>query len=63
MQVFLPDRFGIKGIRGRMQWFPGTVRDVDSGSRPGVGVDLDEPVNGVSDCYATRAELRRIKEG
>lgn len=27
---------------------------------PGVRVDLDKPVNGVTDCYATHAELRRI---
>ncbi len=55
----LPDNDGLKGYRGRMQWFPGTVREADTGSRPGVRVDLDYPVNGVSDCYATHAELRR----
>ena len=60
VKVCLPDHDGIKGRRGRMQWFTGTVRDVDSGSRPGVRVDLDESVNGVRDCYATHAELRRL---
>jgi hypothetical protein len=41
-------------------WFAGTVREVDPpGLRPGVRVDLDYPVNGVSDCYATHSELHR----
>jgi len=35
----------------------GTVRDIDSGSRSGVLVDLDEIVNGLQDCYATHGEL------
>jgi hypothetical protein len=59
VQVLLPDRGGLKGYRGRMCWFTGTVRDVDTGPCPGVRVDLDYPVSGVSDCYATHAELRR----
>jgi hypothetical protein len=57
--VRLPDRDGIKGLRGSMAWFSGTVRGVDPpGRRPGIVVDLDYPVNGVQDCYATHAELR-----
>jgi hypothetical protein len=58
--VELPDLDGVLGYRGRMHWFPGTVRDVDSGPRPGVRVDLDDPLNGLSDCYASHAELRRL---
>lgn len=58
--VQLPDHDGIREYRGRMQWFSGIVRAVDPpGRRPGVIVDLDQQVNGVSDCYATHAELRR----
>lgn len=57
--VRLPDRNGLRGRHGSHNWFPGTVRDIDTGSRPGVRVDLDFPVNGVSDCYATHGELRR----
>lgn len=60
VSVRLPDHDGVKGIRGRMQWFTGTVREIDTGPRPGARVDLDQLVNGVSDCYATHAELRRI---
>lgn len=41
----------------RWRWFPGTVREVNTGSRPGVLVDLDYPVSGCNDCYATHAEL------
>lgn len=41
----------------------GTVRAVDlPGQPPGVKVDLDREINGVRDCYATHAELRREGE-
>ena len=64
VEVFLPDRDGASGDRRRWgHWFPGTVRDVNSGPQPGVRVDLDHPVNGVSECYATQAELRRLPAG
>jgi hypothetical protein len=40
-------------------WVSGIVREVDPpGLRPGVRVDLDHPVRGVSNCFATHAELR-----
>ena len=42
----------------RWSWFGGTVREVDTGSSPGVRVDLDREVRGVRDCYATHRELR-----
>ena len=61
--VRLPDRYGRRGRVGSENWFPGTVRETDTGSRPGVLVDLDYPVNGASDCYATHAELRREDGG
>ena len=61
--VRLPDRHGLRGRVGSENWFPGTVRETDTGPRPGVRVDLDHPVNGVSDCYATHEELRRMDEG
>ena len=58
VKVRLPDRSGLAGrVRGNY-WFAGTVREVDTGPRPGVRIDLDVPVNGVRDCYATHAELR-----
>lgn len=58
--VRLPARGGL-GAKpwARWSWFAGTVREVDTGSRPGVRVDLDQMVNGLSDCYATHAELQR----
>lgn len=62
VKVRLPDKNGVSGHPGSWQWFTGTVRVVDSpGHRPGVVVDLDYPVNGVQDCYATHAELRRVR--
>jgi hypothetical protein len=63
VQVRLPDKNGIKGRRNSRNWFSGTVRAVDPpGALPGVIVDLDHPVSGVRDCYATHAELRREGE-
>jgi hypothetical protein len=60
VQVCLPDRDGMQGRPGSWSWFSGTVRETDPpGSRPGVVVDLDRPVNGVRSCFATHAELRR----
>lgn len=60
VRLMLPDpakRAGTKGSKSR--WFTGTVRDVDPpGHRPGVIVDLDEPVKGVSYCFATHTELQ-----
>lgn len=59
VMVCLPDKGGVKGGVNSHAWFGGTVREVDPpGRRPGVIVDLDYPVNGVGDCYATHAELR-----
>jgi hypothetical protein len=57
--VRLPSRGGL-GAKPweRWSWFAGTVREVDTGSRPGVRVDLDREVNGVRNCYATHRELR-----
>jgi hypothetical protein len=58
VQVELPDKKAIP--KGRMLWFDGTVREIDPPDmRPGVIVDLDEPVNGVTVCFATHGELRR----
>ena len=57
--VHLPDKNGIRGRKNAHAWFSGTVRAVDPpGPLPGVIVDLDQPVNGVPDCYATHGELR-----
>lgn len=60
VMVCLPDKGGVNGRkRSRDAWFPGTVRETDPpGIRPGVLVDLDYPVNGVRDCFATHDELR-----
>jgi len=52
VQLWLPD----KGRR-RDQLVTGTVTGVDDGPRPGVRVELDREVNGVTDCYATHREL------
>ena len=42
----------------------GTVTDVDPpGLRPGVRVQLDVPVNGVTICFATHDELTLVKRG
>jgi hypothetical protein len=60
--VRLPDKEGVAGRRGSRNWFPGTVRSINTGSRPGVRVDLDTPVSGLPDCYTTHAELRAIPE-
>jgi hypothetical protein len=38
----------------------GTVREVDPHGRPGVLVDLDRPIRGLSTCTATHAELRAV---
>lgn len=44
-----------------MTWYSGTVREVDPpGLFPGVRVDLDYLVNGVSTCYASHRELERV---
>jgi len=52
--VYLP-----RGPRG-LEAVPGTVREVDPpGLRPGVRVDLDYPVRGADNCYATHSELRK----
>lgn len=64
VRVQLPDKDGHYGYRGRMEWFPGTVREVDPlDSRPGVTVDLDFPVSGVRDCFATHTELKEHTDG
>ena len=63
VRVYLPERWGKAASQARWNWFPGTVREVNTGSQPGVRVDLDFPVNGVSDCYATHTELRRLEDG
>jgi hypothetical protein len=62
VQVELPR--GHTGRRGSSRaWVRGTVREVNPpGLRPGVRVDLDYPVHGVSDCYATHSELRACDE-
>ena len=61
VQVLLPDRLGLLGRRGSRAWFRGTVRAVDEpGALPGVRVDLDMPVSGVQDCYASHKELRPV---
>jgi len=58
VEVRLPDKNGLRGRIGSHNWFAGTVRDIDTGNRPGVRVDLDVTVNGLGDCYATHGELR-----
>jgi hypothetical protein len=64
VRVFLPDRSRIGGRYGYVSaWFTGTVREVDpAGLRPGVRVDLDKPLNGASDCFATHAELKAERQ-
>ena len=58
VRVFLPDQ---RAPYKRERWFSGTVREVDPPKLPpGVRVDLDEPVNGVQDCFATHAELEPV---
>jgi hypothetical protein len=60
VRVWLPDDTRPRGPGYRSAWFTGTVREVDPpGLPPGVRVDLDKPVNGVQDCFATHAELKR----
>lgn len=58
--VRLPDRNLRQGGSGfRQVDVHGTVSEIDMpGQPPGVKVDLDREVNGVSDCYATHGELR-----
>jgi hypothetical protein len=60
VRVLLPDRNLRQGGGGhRSIWVSGTVREVDPPElRPGVRVGLDRQVNGVSECFATHAELR-----
>lgn len=60
VEVHLPDKNGVKGRRRSRAWFSGTVRVSDP---TGVIVDLDIPVNGVPDCYATQGELRAAGAG
>lgn len=61
VRVCLPDRTRKMGPGFREAWFTGTIREVDPpGSQPGVRVDLDMPVNGVQDCFATHAELEPL---
>jgi hypothetical protein len=60
--VRLPDKSARRGRGGSISKVDvhGTVRAVDDdGGRRGVHVDLDREINGVRDCYATHAELRR----
>ena len=58
VKLLLPDRNLRVGLGHPERWVSGTVREVDPpGLRPGVRVDLDSPLNGVSDCYATHSEL------
>jgi hypothetical protein len=54
--VTLPDKLGDYGRKGRDVDIHGTVRAVDA---RGVTVDLDTPINGIWDCHALHAELRR----
>lgn len=58
VKLLLSDRSLIGGRGSRKRWVCGTVREVDPpGLRPGVRVDLDSPLNGASNCYATHSEL------
>lgn len=64
--VRLPDYDAPRARGGAVvkAWIGGTVRDIDPpGLPPGVRVDLDRAVNGVCDCYAAHAELRRSDHG
>ena len=59
VRICLPDKSRTAGRHGP-QWasFSGTVRQIDEPGLPrGVRVDLDYPVNGAKDCYASHAEL------
>jgi hypothetical protein len=61
VKLMLPDKYARRGRGGAapVVSFSGTVREVDPpGLRPGVVVDLDRPVNGVRQCFATHEELR-----
>ena len=51
------DRVWVNPTMWRNDWVQATVRRVDP---DGVLVDLDHPVRGLSDCYATHAELRAV---
>ena len=61
VEVYLPDwGFPRRGSGFTHRWIGGTVRAVDlPGLPPGAKLDLDHEVNGVRDCYASHAELRR----
>lgn len=58
VKLRLPDKSRPVGLGYADVLFYGTVREVDPPGLPrGVRVDLDRPVNGVTDCYASHAEL------
>ncbi len=57
------DRVWVNPTMGRGGLVQGTVREVDPDGKRGVLVDLDVPVRGLSDCFATHAELRAIEPG
>ena len=44
-------------------WQHGTVIGIDTGSRPGVEIRFDEPVNGLPTCYATHEEVEVLASG
>jgi hypothetical protein len=54
------DRVWVNPTTERSDLVQATVREVDPDGRPGVLLDLDHPIRGLSTCTATHAELRPI---
>ena len=56
----LGDRVWVNPTTERGGWVQATVREIDPHGRPGVLLDLDHPIRGISTCTATHAELRAV---
>ena len=54
------DRVWVNPTMERSDWVQATVREVDPDGRRGVLLDLDHQIRGLSDCFATHAELRLV---
>jgi hypothetical protein len=52
------DRVWVNPTTYRNDWVQATVREVDPDGKRGVLVDLDHPIRGLFDCFATHAELK-----
>ena len=61
VKLLLPDKNRPRGGGFSDVLITGTVREIDTPGLPrGVRVDLDRPVNGVRDCYASHDELEAV---